>query len=273
MTTERLYNLRTVFGPTRGRELWDLDFSNIELRIWAYSCGNKELINTFETGGKVHEIICRELWGSNFTEDQYHWTKNGNFAIIYGAGRKTADATYKKPGAYNRIMTRFPEVGGLLDRLVDEAIANLEQHGTAYITTLGGYRLVVPPDKYNSYRKAGNFFIQGSAAWVMMLGYNECYRYCRDWNNTLIQTMSSNQETTPGQIHYWKTWKTPHPRLIYLTNQVHDSLIFDLPRHPSSRKHVAQFKEILEAQGPKFNIPIPVECKRSTTNWGELKTV
>ena len=92
----RAYNLRTVFGPDLNREWWDLDFSNIELRIWAYSCGNKELINTFETGGKVHQIICEELWGTNYTEHQYHWTKNGNFSIIYGARPRRVDATYKK---------------------------------------------------------------------------------------------------------------------------------------------------------------------------------
>jgi DNA polymerase I-like protein with 3'-5' exonuclease and polymerase domains len=39
------FNVRRVFGPPTGYEWWEYDYDNVEMRIWAYSVGNPELIS------------------------------------------------------------------------------------------------------------------------------------------------------------------------------------------------------------------------------------
>jgi DNA polymerase I-like protein with 3'-5' exonuclease and polymerase domains len=105
--------LKTLFGPPPGKVWLSIDMVNIELRIWAYSVGNKELIDAFEKGLSVHAMIMELLFpeeyeiyivakkkhksqltqGDLHALKQYGWVKNGNFARIYGATDKKTNQT------------------------------------------------------------------------------------------------------------------------------------------------------------------------------------
>ena len=118
------FNLRYAFGPAPGREWWSLDAQNIELRITAYEADEEELVEVFlhperpPYFGSYHLVVfdvlhpdlfakhgesCKNIFASTW----YQWTKNGNFALIYGAQKETADRTYRVSGAYEKIRRRF----------------------------------------------------------------------------------------------------------------------------------------------------------------------
>lgn len=162
--------LKELFQPPPGSVWVDIDFVNIELRLWAFSIGNPELIEAFSKGISVHEMIMETLYPreykqykSNPTEmlkKLYRSVKAGNFAIIYGATERKADETYGYKGATAKIYARFPGVAEFTQSLIKQCEENrvyLHRHA---VMTLGGYLLDVPVDEPF---KACNYYIQGSA--------------------------------------------------------------------------------------------------------------
>jgi DNA polymerase I-like protein with 3'-5' exonuclease and polymerase domains len=190
--------LRSLFGPPPGYVWICTDMVNIELRIWAYSVGNKELIQAFEEGKSVHQMIMEIIFPehmpayhkaksklkSQLTEaDQkilkiYQRVKNGNFARIYGATDIKTNETYhgKKdaPNYCAKIDSRFPGIKEFTEsrrRLAEDCYSRNHVYA---IHTLGGYRLDVPPDEPF---KACNYYVQGSAGWIMTLAMIEWYNH------------------------------------------------------------------------------------------------
>ena len=140
--------LRDCFGPVPGTFRFDADYSNIELRLWAYDSGEKAFIKAFEQGLNVHAN--RRLLHPktrDWTDAEvkafagYKSVKNGNFSTIYGASDRKADATYKVPGATALIRKNFTRITAYSAKLIAEAKAN------GYISTMFGYRLYVPRDR------------------------------------------------------------------------------------------------------------------------------
>ena len=235
-------NLRQIFGPVEGREWWAMDYSNIELRIFAYASGDKRLIQAFEEGQSVHMVIAEELHPEQVRKlgpeafqktDAYRWTKNGNFSLIYGASKRKADATYKVDGAYERIRSRFPSI----DKFMAAKYRDARKRG--YITTLGGYPLIVPRDGPH---KAVNYFIQGSAGWAMVLAMVRVAEY--------LDTLQDH----------------------HLIMTIHDELDMDFPKG-TPRKIPKQVKRLMEQSGEDLGIPTPVDADLITTNWAEGKGV
>src|SRR5581483_10658108 len=137
------FSTRYCFGPAPGREWWSLDAKNIELRIPFYESGEEEMILLFERPddppyfGSNHLLIAHVLWPAEFeacrdskgeldgrifkklyADTLYQWTKNGNFAVQYGAinkadGTGTADRAYHQAGAQNKVEKRFTKLSAL----------------------------------------------------------------------------------------------------------------------------------------------------------------
>jgi DNA polymerase I-like protein with 3'-5' exonuclease and polymerase domains len=232
------YNLREIFGPMPGREWYSIDYNNIEMRIFAYESGDKRLIRAFESGQSVHMIIAQELWPEEvkrlgeeaFKEtDLYRWVKNGNFALIYGASPRKADATYHRKGAYERIRKGLP----LIDKFMQQKFSEGRRNG--YVTTLGGYRLQVPHDKPHV---AVNYFVQGSAGVII-------------------------QQAMPKVDAYLQSIG-PEYKLIMM---IHDELDFDFPRKKANTSHIKHICHLMASSGNRFGIPTPVEAKRIRESW------
>lgn len=243
-------NLREMFGPLPGRVWYAMDYSNIEMRIFAYASGDQSLIDAFESGKAVHLVFSQLLHPELYAECErdgvsfkdrykatwYQWVKNGNFALIYGAGEERADLTYRVPGAYRLIRHRMP--------LIDSFMSDKYREGkrTGRIITLGGYPLQVSASEPHA---AVNYFVQGSAGWCMVLAMNRIDAYLC---------------TLP-----------PSYRMVMT---IHDELVFDFPRHPRNLTVVRNLKHLMEKSGDDIDIPTPVEVDRITTDWAsgeELK--
>lgn len=234
ISKQKDYNLRYVFGPAPGREHWSLDYKNIELRIPAYESGQKELIALFEQPdappfyGSEHllnfSVVYPDLWlrelpeqvrnpdhiKTKFKGDWYQYIKNTDFALQYNCGRKKADATAHKEGAYDLLKSRFV----LKTKLNDYWVAYAEKHG--YIETLPD-RTVCPERGYplQCTRTENNrilntvplaYHVSGTAMWISRRAMVECQAQLDVWNREA------------GKEDY---------RMVL---QVHDELFFDFPK-------------------------------------------
>lgn len=236
---EKEYQLRKPFGPPKGKHWWSSDYDNIELRIWAYSCGNVELIQAFEQGESVHLVIARELHGNiSKSDDRYKYTKNGNFSLIYGATPHKADATYRKKGAYKKLIRRFPEIQEFSYQKSAECARNQKETGRYGLYTLGGYFLFVPMHEPH---KAVNFFVQGSAGIIMNLA-----------------------------MIGWDSYVQRNQLPINPCLQIHDDLT-DEVSSDISLEYLNKKMEIMERQGTKLGVPTPVSSEIITESWAEGK--
>lgn len=233
------FNLRRVFGPLPGREWWSIDYKNIELRIFAYQSGDQRLIDAFERGQSVHLIIGEVLHPKLFSKlgpekfkkrEEYRWTKNGNFSLIYGASQKKADATYRVPGAYDRIRKTLPKI----DRFIQSKYQ--EGRETGRVITLGGYPLQVPAREPH---KAANYFVQGSAGWAMVMAMVRVDAYLRSLEEDVRLIMS-----------------------------IHDELNMDSPQG-TSHAIIQDIVDLMEESGTDLGLPTPVDVELITDNWAE----
>lgn len=235
------YNLREDFGPLPGNKWLSYDYSNIELRIWGYECGNKEFIWCFENDTPVHYLIACELHPELknmppeiYKEDKrYKRTKNGNFAIIYGSSPNKADITYGVPGAYERLSKRFPEVRQFTEKLFGQVKSR------GYIETLTGYRLHIP---YNDPHKSVSGKVQGTAGAIIGRAMSDCH-----------EALESRPELKTKMIL-----------------QIHDELVF---KAQVSNPYDQEIKELIrhnmEKQGERIGIPLPVGGKEHLVNWSD----
>jgi len=175
--------LDKFFLPRKGWVWMDADFENIEMRIWAYSVGNAELIKLFNEGGSYHMLVFKELFPDEarkyeLAKDKpksqmtalelklaglYRDIKAFNFGIIYGATEGKADETVGRKGSYRKLIKRIPEIEEFTNRLTTQVYRNYDECGIPSIYTLGGYRLPVPLDEPY---KACNYYVQGSAGMI-----------------------------------------------------------------------------------------------------------
>jgi DNA polymerase I-like protein with 3'-5' exonuclease and polymerase domains len=244
ISKQERFNLRQVFCPLPGRVWYAADFSNIELRIFAFESGDKKLIQAFESGLSVHLVIAEQLHPKLYARlgpeafkktEQYRWVKNGDFALIYGAGIARANATYRVANAYQRIRKQLP----LIDAFMESKYSEGKQKG--FITTLGGYRLQVPKDKPHA---AVNYFVQGSAGWALILAMIRVDEY--------LQRLG------------------PDYRMIMT---VHDELVFDFPKRKDNLPRVRRIRSLMERSGEDLGFPLPVDVDKIETNWANGKAL
>lgn len=267
------FNLRYCFGPTKGREWWSIDAQNLELRLPAYLANETEMIELFEQPDKppyfgsyhllIFDTIHTTKWDrtdekgllkakDKFKSTWYQWTKNGNFAVQYGAVEEsgTADLAYKVKGAHRTIKSRFTNIS----KLADECIRHAEEFG--YVETVPdktldpdrGYPLICTRDDWGRIKPTVplSYKIQGSAMWWMQSAMIRCNDYL-----TKI-----NKDRKPEH----------HCRMII---QVHDELVFDFPKSKENPKIVNRIKTLMEKGGDDIGIPTPVSIEYHPNTWNE----
>ena len=262
------FNLRFCFGPAPGREWWSLDAKNIELRLPAYESGETEMVELFEKEdqppyfGSYHMLIFDTLHPEKFAKhgmdskkvygsSWYQWTKNGNFAVQYGAVESsgTADRAYHIPGAQKRIQKRFSKVFELNRKMIALATRDgyVETMPDSTVDPERGYPLQCPRSHWGDILPTVplNYHVQGTAMWWMMKAMIRCYKYLSD---------------LPG---------------YYLMMQIHDELVFDFPagsgREPwrTNLPKIRKVRRLMEQGGEDLGVPTPVSVEYHSNNWSE----
>lgn len=270
------FNLRALFGPAPGREWWSCDAKNIELRIPAYEAGEEAMIDLFERPndppyyGSNHMLFFDILHPEKFAEHGvnvkkvyastwYQWTKNGDFAVQYGAQEVsgTADRAYHVQGAQAKIQSRLGKINDLNQRMIEFA----NQHG--YVETLPdrtvnprhGYPLLCTRGKWGKILTTVplSYHVQGTAMWVMQEMMLAVQPYLDQLNGRR------------GSQGY------------FMTIQVHDELVFDFPyvKDKGNLPIMLRIKKILDGVGNNLipAVPLPVGIEYHEHSWAEGETL
>lgn len=246
--------LRYLFGPPDGYYWLYMDVVNIELCIWAYDVGSRQLIQAFESGESVHMIIARairqhqidmaggeSMWKSTDpVHKQYTNTKGGTFAWIYGGSTRKVNETYGIPNAQEKIKHMLPEVGLYFDQLNKTMNANTAKYGYPTIFTRAGYKLEVPRTKPH---KVPSARIQGSAGEIvqdMMVNLVKHPRY-KDPMGIGTEISRSNSYRADNYVRQSELARIDMQNTMdhmrqscHLIQQVHDSLTIQIPFHKDS---------------------------------------
>ncbi|MDO5716449.1 MAG: DNA polymerase I [Tissierellia bacterium] len=191
MRTEKGRVLRKAFVAEEGYVLFDLDYSQIELRVLAAVSGEEKMIQGFEGALDIHRQTASEVFDVPYeevTKTERSHAKAVNFGIVYGIsdyglsrnlniGRKQA-AEYIK-----NYFEKFPAVKAYMDRIIEQA----KEDG--YVETLLHRRRYIPELSSRNFnirsfgeRVALNTPIQGTAADIIKLAMVQVYQYLKEHN-------------------------------------------------------------------------------------------
>lgn len=223
------------------------DYSQIELRLVAEISGDRNMLQAFQDGLDIHAATAARIYKlplEEVTPDLRYNAKAVNFGIIYGAGATSLakNLGIKRSEASRLIEQYFEEYAGIR-AYMEDAVKQAREKGYAQ-TLLGRRRYLRDIHSRNSMarsheeRNAINMPIQGTAADMIKLAMSSLY-----------QALKAEDLG------------------IKMISQVHDELIFDVPR-----AHVDRAKELIEQHMkhamPDLNVPILVGMDTGE-NWLE----
>lgn len=246
-----------------------MDYENLELKIPAFEAPEPAMIELFEKPndppyfGSYHLLnasivypeifwpIAEEkgLFKERYKSTYYQWTKNGGFAIQYGAQKRKADATFRRAGAYDLLALKLPMIALLKDKYLRQA----NKHG--YVETIPdktvdhkrGYPmgLVRYGGKVNP-TEPFSYHVQGTACW------------CK--NKALIRCQNELDK-----------WRAMDGFDGYIIMDVHDEIDFDLPAGTWSKEpwRIRRLKELMEESGRDIGIPLTVSAAFHPENWAD----
>ena len=279
-------NLRYAFGPEPGRIWYSLDYSNLELRIPAYECGESAMLELFENPkdppyyGSYHLLIFSILHPDKYDRDDpdglikakdafkdtwYQWTKNGNFAELYGAvdtgdGKGTADIAFHVPGAQSIISKRLKQKASLNRSWINFA----RKHG--YVETIPdktvdpqrGYPILCRRSQFGDIvpTQPLNYHVQGTACWVKMMAMIKIQELLDEWNHNC----------------YYK----PQYRMIM---DIHDELVFDFPQNFTPKgvdknlPRIRAIKMAMESTGKNVGVILTCGSERHSDYWSKGQAI
>jgi DNA polymerase I len=245
-----------------GEVLLSLDFSQIELRVGAFYCRDKRMLETYRTGGDIHAQTTSVIYRIPFEEaadkNAPHYkerrtiAKNCNFGVFYGLFPTGLQRTLKFKAGLNPTLSEcetiiknlkagYPGLAKWQDEVKKRAaISCYSETWLGRRRYLLGIRSSDWGKKSFAERCALNTPIQGTAADILKLA---CGR--------IISGLPE------------RLWLKP-------ILQIHDELVFELPEGKVDEA-VAFIKECMETQPfPEFDIPIVAEASVGR-NFGETK--
>ena len=171
--------IRKAFLPKEGWTLVSADYSQIELRLLAHFCDDKNMIKAFEDEKDIHSQVASEIFAipeTMVSPDMRRTAKTVNFGIIYGisahglAQRLEIDR-YDASRFIDAYFARYPNVLKYQDDLLSKC------RNTGYVSTILGRRRRIDGIRDRSTfqqrnqpeREAINMEIQGSAADLIKL--------------------------------------------------------------------------------------------------------
>ncbi|GHU53704.1 hypothetical protein FACS1894132_06610 [Clostridia bacterium] len=247
--------IRNFFVAPSSKVIVSLDLSQIELRIGGFYCRDEKMLETYRTGGDIHNSTADVVFGvQKHYKEQRTIAKNVNFGTFYGLFPSGLQRTLKFKAGLDKSLEACEQIIANLKagypKLSEWQRETVKKAQTdRYTETWLGRRRYLPNIKANDWSKrsfaercALNTPIQGTAA--------DC----------LKQSMALIVAGLPER-----------PWLLPLL-QIHDELVFELPEDKVSEA-TAFIKSCMEAQPfPELDIPIIAEASvgRSFGRMSEL---
>lgn len=254
--------IRNFIVASPGHVLMSLDFSQIELRVGAFYCRDKKMLDTYRSGGDIHAQTTSVIFGvpfevatdKNAPSYKEHRTiaKNCNFGVFYGLFPRGLQNTLHFKAGLDTSLERCREIidnlkAGYSGLTVWQEQTKKTAQETCYAETqLGRRRYLVGmlSEDWSKHsfaeRCALNTPIQGTAADILKAA---CGR--------IIEGISQ------------RIWLRP---LL----QIHDELVFELPEGKLNEA-VAFVKACMEKQPyPEFDVPIVAEASAGS-RFGQME--
>ncbi len=247
--------VRNFFIAPAGCVLLSLDFSQIELRVGAFYCRDEKMLETYRTGGDIHDQTAAVLFGpGQHNKEQRTIAKNVNFGVFYGLYSNGLQKTLRfkaglkvTPEQCEEIIANLKAGYPKLTDWQDDTKADAAKNGFTE-TWLGRHRKLTDVNSTDwgkrSYaeRCALNTPIQGTAADMLKLA--------------LGRILTGLPE---------RSWLRP---LL----QIHDEVLFELPVDKVAEA-VTFIKSCMEATPFEgFDVPIIADAAVGE-RFGEMKEV
>ena len=244
--TEEGRRIREGFIPSENGLLLSADYSQVELRILAHMANEPTLKEAFERGEDIHRRTASEVMGifqEMVSPEQRRQAKAINFGVIYGMSAfglaKQLDIDRREA---QKFIDRYFERYSKIKDFMNECIATAQEK--KYVTTILGRRCAIPEinsqnNAVRGYaeRNAINYPVQGSAADIIKVAMVKIFQRLKQ------EKMRSK-----------------------MLLQVHDELVFDVPRDELEAMSVLVKQEMESAVA--LSVPLLVEVG-SGKNWRE----
>jgi DNA polymerase-1 len=228
--------LRKVFGPPPGYVWVSIDYSQLELRLYAYASQDCKLIESFEQGHDFHTTVACAIYNitsDKITAEMRRIAKNTNFAIIYGASPSKINQTSGRPGTFDTFVAQFRSAAGFMQQVINDV------NRDGFVHTLGGYRLYVPPDEPY---KGLNAVIQGTAGEIV--------------KNAMLAVCER------GLVDFLLDGSA-------IVANIHDEIIYQFPLDYPWKGITRRIVRVMEQAGAKLGAVTPVEASVIRDNWAE----
>ena len=228
--------------------LFSADYSQIELRVLAHLSQDPELLEAFRRGEDIHAAtasLMNDVPINEVTSDQRRIAKVLNFGVIYGLSAhgisQQTDYSREDGARFIEIyFNKYPRIAGYLEEV------KARTRETQYVETLCGRRRFVPDVNSPNFnvrgaaeRMAINMPIQGTAADIMKLA--------------MIR------------VHERLQREKLRARMLL---QVHDELVFEVPREEMDDLQALVFDEMPAAMD--LDVTLKVEAKWGES-WGDME--
>lgn len=247
--------VRNFFIAPEGKTLLSVDFSQIELRVGAFYCRDEKMLETYRTGGDIHDQTATVIYGAGkHDKEQRVIAKNVNFGTFFGLFPRGLQRTLKFKAGLNVTLVQCEQIIGnlkagypKLSEWQEEAKALARRR--RYSETWKGRRRYLPDIASRDWGKrsyaercALNSPIQGTAADILKLSLSQIIAGLPD-----------------------RPWL--HPLL-----QIHDEIVFEVPDGKIGEA-IRFLKGCMEAQPfPEFDLPIIAEAAVGA-RFGEMEEV
>lgn len=227
--------VRDLFVCPPGYLMFMLDFSQVEMRVFAHYSQDKNMLDIIHSGGDTHEGTALLMWGK-CTDSLRQRAKGINFGFIFGMGiTRLAEYLgidfFRAKILYGKYLNTFPSIHDFI-RDISEM---LKRQG--YIENVFGRRYRLP---YEKAYKGVNYLVQGTAADLLKTAMVRIDRYMT--------------EEGVGQM----------------VATIHDELV--LLFREEDANHISTIKPMME-DFPQFSIPIFCDVKYSKTNWEAKESI
>jgi DNA polymerase-1 len=230
--------------------LLSADYSQIELRVLAHISGDTELRRAFAEKKDIHTATAARVFKkpeSEVTRDDRNRAKVFNFGVLYGLtafGLSTREGIPRDEAEafISAYFEAYPQVAEWRERTIEES----RERG--YAETLTGRRRYIPD------LRAGNRNLRQAAERIAM-------------NMPIQGTASDIIKIAMNQIDAELLEKRAAGRLARMVLQVHDELIFELPR-----AELDEVREMATRLMPTLDLEVPLDIEMKVgKTWGELE--
>ena len=253
MTRVALPSVRQMFVPDRGHILFDVDLSGADAQVVAWEADDPDLKSAFRSGVKIHEKNAIDIYGDTYCNAE------GDRKVIstprgrmYDACKRRVHAT--NYGASARTLALNPDIGG--------SIRENERFQYTWFRLHPG---IVAWHKRIHTQLLQNRTIHNR------FGYRIIYFDRPD--GLLPQALAWIPQSTVAEVCFRGALQLEAAfPFVQLLLQVHDSLVFQIPKDQNGPATISRMKTALEVIVP-YDDPliIPWSFASSEKSWGECK--